>query len=38
MHLEARITPQIGGLTIPVRASTDAKRLGDSCPADAAAG
>jgi hypothetical protein len=38
MHLEARIAPQIGGLTIPVRASTDAKRLGDSCPADAAAG
>jgi hypothetical protein len=38
MHLEARISPQIGGLTIPVRASTDAKRLGDSCPADAAAG
>jgi hypothetical protein len=38
MHLEARIAPQIGGLTIPVRASTDAKRLADSCPADAATG
>jgi hypothetical protein len=38
LHLEARIAPQIGGLTIPVRASTDAKRLGDTCPADAAEG
>jgi hypothetical protein len=34
MHLEARIAPQIGGLTVPVHASTDAKRLGDSCPAE----
>ena len=32
MHIEARIVPQIGGLSIPVRASTDAKRLGDACP------
>jgi hypothetical protein len=39
MHLEAHITPQIGGLNIPVTASTDAKRLGDACPApDAPAG
>ena len=37
LHLEARIVPQIGGLSIPVRASTDAKRLGDTCPAEAAA-
>jgi hypothetical protein len=34
LHLDARITPQIGGLSIPVKASTDAKRLGDACPAD----
>lgn len=32
MHLEARVAPQIGGLTIPVHATTDAKRLGESCP------
>lgn len=38
LHLEARISPQIGGLTIPVRASTDAKRLADSCPTETAAG
>jgi hypothetical protein len=38
MHLDARIAPQIGGLTVPVRASTDAKRLGDSCPTDAGDG
>jgi len=38
LHLEARIAPQIGGMTIPIRASTDAKRLGDTCPADAAEG
>jgi hypothetical protein len=37
LHLEARITPQIGGLSIPVKASTDAHRLGDSCPAPDAA-
>lgn len=36
LHLDARITPQIGGLSVPVRASTDARRLGDTCPADAA--
>ena len=32
MHIDARISPQIGGLTIPVHASTDAHKLGDSCP------
>lgn len=37
LHLEARITPQIAGLSIPVKASTDAHRLGDSCPAPDAA-
>ena len=36
MHIDARIAPQIGGLTVNVRASTDAKRLGDTCPAEAA--
>ena len=36
LHLDAKNTPQIGGLTIPVRASTDAKRLADSCPAETA--
>lgn len=36
MHIDARISPQIGGLTVPVRASTDAKRLGDDCPGPAA--
>ena len=37
MHLEARITPKIGGLVIPIRAVTDARRLGDDCPAETAA-
>ncbi len=32
MHIEARISPQIGGLTVPVRAETDARRLGETCP------
>jgi hypothetical protein len=34
MHIEARIEPKIGGLTVPVHAQTDAKRLGDDCPAE----
>ena len=34
LHLEAKIAPQLGGLTVNVRASTDAKRLGDACPAE----
>jgi hypothetical protein len=33
LHLDARITPQIGGLNIAVKASTDAKRLAEACPA-----
>jgi hypothetical protein len=37
LHLDARITPQIGGLNIPVKASTDARRLSDACPAADAA-
>ena len=36
MHIEARIAPKLGGLTIPVHAETDARRLGDECPADVA--
>jgi hypothetical protein len=36
MHVEARIAPKIGGLTVPIHAETDARRLGDDCPADAA--
>lgn len=36
-HMDARIQARVGGLTIPVRASTDAKRIGDDCPAEAAA-
>jgi hypothetical protein len=35
--LNARIETQFGGLTVPVRASTEARRLGDDCPADPAA-
>jgi hypothetical protein len=36
MHIEARIAPRIGGLTVPVHAQTDAHRLGDDCPAESA--
>jgi len=36
MHIDARVAAQLGGLTVPVRASTDAKRLADACPADTA--
>ncbi len=36
MHIEAKVSPNIGGLTIPVHATTDAKRLGDACPDPAA--
>ena len=33
MHLEARVSLQIGGgISIPARATTDARRLGDACP------
>jgi len=38
MHVEARIAPKIGGMTIAIRASTDAKRLGESCPAETGEG
>ena len=34
-RMEVRIQPEIGGLTIPIRARTVAKRLGDECPAEA---
>jgi len=34
MHIEARIAPKIGGLTVAVHAETDAHRLGDECPAE----
>ncbi|HEV7386924.1 MAG TPA: DUF3617 family protein [Phenylobacterium sp.] len=37
MHIDARVSVSLGGLTVPVRASTDAKRLADTCPADPAA-
>jgi hypothetical protein len=33
-HMEARVAAQFGPMTIPVRASTDAKRLGADCPAE----
>jgi hypothetical protein len=36
MHIEARIAPKFGGLTVPIHAETDAHRLGDACPADLA--
>jgi hypothetical protein len=36
-HMDARISAKVGGVTIPVRASTDAKRIGDDCPAEPAA-
>ncbi len=32
MHIEARVAVAVGGLNVPVHASTDAKRLGDICP------
>jgi hypothetical protein len=39
LHIDARATIPFGGLNIAVKASTDAKRLGDTCPApDAPAG
>jgi hypothetical protein len=37
LHIDARATIQFGGLNIPVKASTDAKRLGDACPTTGAA-
>ena len=39
MHLEARVSVALGALKVPVRATTDAKRLAEACPAgDTAAG
>jgi hypothetical protein len=37
MHIEARISVQLGGLSVPVHANTDAKRLAETCPAETAA-
>ena len=33
--LEVRIRPEIGGVTIPIRARSIARRLGGDCPAEA---
>jgi hypothetical protein len=30
--MEVRIRPEIGGVTIPIRARTIARRIGDDCP------
>src|ERR1700694_2705702 len=35
LHIEARVSVLIGGLTVPVHAETDARRLADACPAEA---
>jgi hypothetical protein len=32
--MEVRIRPEIGGVVVPVRARTIAKRLGDDCPSE----
>lgn len=34
-HMEAQVAAQFGPMTIPVRAVTDAKRLGADCPEEA---
>ena len=34
-RMDARIEAEFGGLTVPVRARTVARRLGDECPPDA---
>jgi uncharacterized protein DUF3617 len=36
MHIDARISVEFGGLKVPVRASTDARKLDDHCPDPAA--
>jgi hypothetical protein len=36
MHLEAKISVQFGGLSVPVHATTDARRLSETCPDPAA--
>lgn len=38
MHIDARVSVSVGGLSVPVKASTDAKRLGETCPEPSAAG
>jgi hypothetical protein len=37
MHIEARVVLNYGGMSIPVHAVTDAKRLSETCPDPAAA-
>jgi hypothetical protein len=37
-HMEARVAAQFGPMTVPVRAVTDAHRLGADCPAEPEAG
>jgi hypothetical protein len=32
MHIDARVSLQVGGLSVPVHASTDAHKLGETCP------
>jgi hypothetical protein len=36
-HMEAHVAAQLGPMTVPVRAVTDARRIGDECPASTAA-
>ena len=36
MHIDAKVSLSVGGLSVPVKASTDARRLGDTCPEPAA--
>ncbi|CAN7422724.1 DUF3617 family protein [Phenylobacterium sp. LjRoot219] len=36
-HMEAQVAAQFGPMTVPIRATTDARRLGDDCPAAAEA-
>jgi hypothetical protein len=33
-HMEAQVSAPFGPLTVPIRAVTDAKRLGSDCPAE----
>ena len=37
LHIDAKASIQFGGLSVPIKASTDAKRLGETCPAPDAA-
>jgi len=37
-HIEARVSARFGPMTVPMRATTDAKRLGSECPAEPASG